>query len=58
MAKIVHFPASGLQTETSTNRSIGEGSHRDMFATIMLFSATGFLVSLIALLLGLPAIWF
>ena len=58
MAKTVHFSASRDAPKVSADRSASEDSARDTFAAIILFSATGLVVSLIALLLGLPAVWF
>jgi hypothetical protein len=58
MTKAVRFSASILLPYAATGRSAGDRSERDVLATVALFSATGLLMSVVAIQFGLDPVWF
>jgi hypothetical protein len=57
MAKAARSPVLLSTPAASTERSARDRSAADIFMSVMFFSLAGLLVSLVALMLGLPQVW-
>jgi hypothetical protein len=58
MSKVVRFPQSVSAPSVSSERTESKRSDRDLFVSVALFSAVGLLISIVAILFGLPGVWY
>jgi hypothetical protein len=58
MSKVVRFPGSISAPSVSAEKAESKRSDLDLFVSVALFSAVGLLISIVAILLGLPGIWY
>lgn len=57
MAKAARYSIVRSTPAASAEQSVRDRSTTDIFITVMIFSLTGLLVSLVALMLGVPQVW-
>ncbi len=59
MPKVVRFSQSISTPSISSDKAKAERSEqRDQFVSVALFSGIGLLISLIAILSGMPGVWY
>ena len=62
MPKLVRFPQSistpSVSSDKAQAQQTAKGSEYDIFVSVALFSGIGLLISLIAILFGVPGAWY
>jgi hypothetical protein len=58
MPNVVRFPESISGRSVSSDKATRRRSQRDAFVSVALFSAIGLLISLVAVLLRVPGVWY
>ena len=58
MPKVLHLPQSISTPSISSDKTVARNPERDAFVSVALFSGIGLLISLIAVLCGVPGAWY
>jgi hypothetical protein len=58
MPKVIRYPQSISTSALTPAEAAAKRSERDIFVSVALFSGIGLLISLVAILSGVPGVWY